>query len=157
METTSKRRDVASTLRLNNRVTPRSIAYATTQVIRHLFESPFSDICLPKLVFSLNNSRDWKHLHAGFHYPSFYNFICDFFEEDQDPVSKQNVNSLLQWWNRYGAFLLMCILINFFYYRKIFPVTSGNGGKTVPRAPMVSSQTRLHDARARHARTAEGA
>ena len=29
-ETTSRRRDVATTLRLNNHVTPRSIAYAAT-------------------------------------------------------------------------------------------------------------------------------
>ena len=31
-ETTSRRRDVATTLRLNGHVTPRSIAYTATQV-----------------------------------------------------------------------------------------------------------------------------
>jgi uncharacterized protein DUF6698 len=76
---------------------------------------------LLKLVFSLNNSKDWKHLHAGFHYPSFYNFIADFFEGHQDPASKQNINHLLQWWNRYGVFLLMRILINFYITEKSSP------------------------------------
>jgi uncharacterized protein DUF6698 len=92
---------------MNNHVTPRSIAYAATQVSPYccLSVSPFR--YLLKLIFSLNNSKDWKHLHAGFHYPSFYNFIADFFEGHQDTVSKQNITRLLQWWNRYGAFLLM--------------------------------------------------
>ncbi|KAI0263705.1 hypothetical protein BGY98DRAFT_877571, partial [Russula aff. rugulosa BPL654] len=53
-QVTSRRRDVASTLRLNGQVTPRAIAYTATQ-----------------LVFSLNTSRDWRLEHAGFHYPSF--------------------------------------------------------------------------------------
>ena len=45
-ETTSRRRDVATTLRLNNHVTPRSIAYAATQVSPYCCfgASPFPDI-----------------------------------------------------------------------------------------------------------------
>ena len=58
--------------------------------------SPSSSWYSLKLLFSLNNLKDWKHLHAGFHYPSFYNFIADFFEQPQDPVSKQIINHLLQ-------------------------------------------------------------
>jgi hypothetical protein len=95
---------------MNNHVTPRSIAYAATQVSPYYCLGISLFLYLLKLVFSLNNSKDWKHLHAGFHYPSFYNFIADFFEAHQDPVSKQNINDLLQWWNRYVAFLLMHIL-----------------------------------------------
>jgi hypothetical protein len=57
----------------------------------------------------LNSARDWKQEHAGFYYPSFYNFIVDFFEdaaqdaasEDPDDVSTTAVNELLQWWNMY--------------------------------------------------------
>lgn len=80
----SRRRDVASTLRLNGQVTPRAIAYAATQ-----------------LVFSLNTSPDWRHKHVGFHYPSFYNFIVDYFEDVDDDISKKANFELLCWWNRY--------------------------------------------------------
>jgi len=81
---TSRRRDVATTLRLNGRVTPRSIAYAATQ-----------------LVFSLNSSQEWRHEHAGLYYPSLYNFIVDFFEDadSDDETTIASVKDLLQWWN----------------------------------------------------------
>ena len=49
----------------------------------------------------MNSSRDWKQEHAGFHYPSFYNFIVDFFEDTEDDISTSTVNELLQWWNRH--------------------------------------------------------
>jgi hypothetical protein len=65
-------------------VTPRAIAYIATQ-----------------LVFSLNTSRDWRYEHAGFHYPSFYNFIVDYFEDAEDDISKEANVELLRWWNRY--------------------------------------------------------
>jgi hypothetical protein len=48
----------------------------------------------------MNSARDWKQEHAGFHYPSFYNFIVDFFEDAEDNISTSAVNKLLQWWNR---------------------------------------------------------
>jgi hypothetical protein len=57
---------------------------------------------LSKLIFSLNTARDWKQEHAGFNYPSFYNFIVDFFEDANDDDSKDAVNELLQWWNMYA-------------------------------------------------------
>jgi len=38
---------------------------------------------------------------VGFHYPSFYNFIVDFFEDAVDGRSMIAVNELLLWWNRY--------------------------------------------------------
>ena len=63
----------------------------------------------PKLIFLLNSARDWKQEHAGFHYPSFYNFIVDFFEDAaEDNLSTTAVNKILQWWNRY------VFLISFF-------------------------------------------
>jgi hypothetical protein len=57
------------------------------------------DAITVKLVFSLNSAREWKPEHAGFHYPSFYNFIVDFFEDTDDEDSKKAANELLQWWN----------------------------------------------------------
>jgi len=68
-------------------VTPHAIAYTAMQ-----------------LVFSLNTSRDWKTKHAGFHYPSFYNFIVDYFEDVEDDISKEAITELLRWWNRYFFF-----------------------------------------------------
>ncbi|KAF8148024.1 hypothetical protein B0H34DRAFT_738022 [Crassisporium funariophilum] len=122
-EVTSRRRDVATSLRLNGHVTVRSVVYAATQ-----------------LVFSLNDSREWKHVYAGLHYPSLYNFIVDFFELPEDPASKLNITCLLQWWNR-----------------KIFPTTPGRSSTSVPRTAMVGSQKRLDKARARRAHTTERA
>jgi hypothetical protein len=52
-------------------------------------------------MFSLNSARDWKHEHAGWHYPSFYNFIVDFFEDAKDDYSINAVNEFIQWWNTY--------------------------------------------------------
>ncbi|KAH9968067.1 hypothetical protein BC827DRAFT_1170023 [Russula dissimulans] len=77
-----RRRDVASSLQLNGHVTPRSNAYSATQ-----------------LIFALNSSRGWKREHAGFHYPTLYNFLVDYFEDAVDPTSKSSVHELLQWWN----------------------------------------------------------
>jgi hypothetical protein len=54
-----------------------------------------------KLIFSLNSAKEWKKEHAGFHYPSFYNFVVDFFEDSSDSVSTSAVTELLQWWNWY--------------------------------------------------------
>jgi len=113
---TSRRRDVATSLGLNGRVTPRSIAYAATQ-----------------LVFSLNSARDWKTEHAGFHYPSFYNFIVDFFEDADNDDSTNAVNELLQWWNI-----------------KIFPATARQAGGAGSRNALRSSQKRLRESLARH-------
>jgi hypothetical protein len=49
----------------------------------------------------MNSARDWKQEHANFHYPSFYNFIVDYFEDAEDGDSTTTINELLQWWNRY--------------------------------------------------------
>ena len=54
-----------------------------------------------KLIFSLNSARDWKQEHGGFYYPSFYNFVVDFFEDDDDDILDSPGNRLLRWWNRY--------------------------------------------------------
>ena len=102
-EITSRRHDVATTLRLGGHVTGRSIAYVATQVCQALLNYlrfVFSYF-IPKLVFSLSSARDWKKQHAGFHFPTFYNFIVDMFEDPEDKIAKRSINELVQWWNRY--------------------------------------------------------
>ena len=37
----------------------------------------------------------------GFNYEEFYEFIVDFFEDDQMPEGKAATSELLNWWNRY--------------------------------------------------------
>ena len=38
----------------------------------------------------------------GFNYEEFYEFIVDFFEEDQTPEGTAAAKELLGWWNLYG-------------------------------------------------------
>jgi hypothetical protein len=54
----------------------------------------------PQLVFSLGTAREWKREHNGFHYPSFYDFIVDFFEDVEDDTAKKNAADVLAWWNQ---------------------------------------------------------
>jgi hypothetical protein len=90
---------------MNNHVTPRSIAYTATQV-RLLFlvilrSFLITLLPLPQLIFSLSTAQEWKREHNGFHYPIFYNFIVDFFEDIEDDAGQKNADELLDWWNRY--------------------------------------------------------
>lgn len=81
--TPSKRPPVAEQLKMNGMVTPRAIAYVATQ-----------------LHFALNDATNWVTCYNGFNYEEFYEFIIDFFEEDQTPEGKAAANELLDWWNR---------------------------------------------------------
>jgi hypothetical protein len=56
---------------------------------------------LPKLIFSLGTAQEWTHEHNGFHYPTFYDFIVDFFEDVEDDTAQKHTDDLLDWWNRY--------------------------------------------------------
>lgn len=58
---------------------------------------------LLKLVFALGTAREWRREHAGFHYPSFYNFIVDYLETPPDEMSQKGVKELLKWWSRYRS------------------------------------------------------
>ena len=150
VEITSRQRDVASTLRLNGHVTPRSIVYTATQVcicpiVRTIFQHFF-----PQLVFSLNSAPLWRPEHAGFHYPSFYYFIVNFFENDPDDKSLGN---LLQWWNTY---VQSCLYLGWYpntcnLSSNIFPPAVSNTGGAASRNAMRSSQKRLKEAQERHA------
>jgi hypothetical protein len=54
----------------------------------------------PQLIFSLGTAREWKHKHNRFHYPSFYDFIVNFFEDIEDSTAKENTADVLAWWNQ---------------------------------------------------------
>lgn len=153
----SRRRDIANTLRMNGQVTPRSIAYAATQLCRHLLITPSSSVAdwSPlKLVFSLGSAREWKREHAGFHYPSFYNFIVDYLEDPRDETSQRDVNELLKWWNRYDSFTLSLerdVLTSPFLSSEVFPPVLSNGTGAASNDATESSLQMLEDARAKRA------
>ncbi|KAF9780716.1 hypothetical protein BJ322DRAFT_1011640, partial [Thelephora terrestris] len=79
----SKRPPVAAQLRMNGQVTARAIAYTAVQ-----------------LHFSLNDATHWMSDYNGFNYEEFYEFIIDFFEEDQTPEGKAATSELYNWWNQ---------------------------------------------------------
>ena len=99
-EPTARRRDVATMLRLDGQVTGRSIAYAATQVCQvlqtYLISCPTN---FQQLVFALSSAKEWKKTHSGFHFPAFYNFIVDAFEDPEDDEAKKSTKELLKWWN----------------------------------------------------------
>jgi len=103
-EVTSRQHDIANVLWMNNHVTLQSIAYTATQVhfqFLMVFRSFLMSLLPPQLIFSLSMAQEWKHEHNGFHYPLFYDFIIDFFEDIEDNTAQKNVDELLDWWNRY--------------------------------------------------------
>jgi hypothetical protein len=102
----------------------------------------------------MNSARDWKQEHAGFHFPTFYNFIVDFFEDTDDENSKNVANELLIWWNRY----VLCfstlnddILMGTFDSdpSQIFPPSARQTGGSGSRNVLRSSHRRLRESCAR--------
>ncbi len=61
-------------------------------ILPHVFSLP------PQLIFSLSTAREWKCEHNGFHYPSFYDFVVNYFEDVEDDTALENANELLDWW-----------------------------------------------------------
>ena len=96
----SKRPSVAAQLRMNGQVTACAIAYAAVQVCLSIYYPSWLTL-LPKLHFSLNDATHWMSDYNGFNYEEFYEFIIDFFEEDQTPEGKTATNELFNWWNQY--------------------------------------------------------
>ncbi|KAF9463411.1 hypothetical protein BDZ94DRAFT_1308729 [Collybia nuda] len=76
------RRNVASKVHLNNKVTPRSIAYAAVQ-----------------LHFNLQTASSWAQFYEGFDYRGLYNFVVDVFEDTPGPAAKKRAKDLLNWWS----------------------------------------------------------
>ncbi|TFK60634.1 hypothetical protein BDN72DRAFT_864211 [Pluteus cervinus] len=75
-------RSVAMRFHLENKVTPRTIAYIA--ILVH---------------FSLTNAAQWNKVVNHFSYHLFYNFIVDFFECPPGPLAAQRNEELLAWWN----------------------------------------------------------
>jgi hypothetical protein len=112
-----------------------------------------SSYCLPKLVFSLCSARDWKKQHARFHFPTFYNFIVDTFEDPKGEAAEETIDKLLKWWNGYVQVQYMKseVLISPLLFSKVFPATTGEVDVVVSRRVMQQDRKRLQEACARRA------
>jgi hypothetical protein len=96
----SVRRNVASKLHLNDKVTPRSVAYAAVQVCVYATVSYVSRlICGCELHFNLQTAGSWASVYGGFDYHGLYNYIVDFFEDTPGPAAKKRAQELLNWWS----------------------------------------------------------
>jgi hypothetical protein len=95
----SKRPPVATQLKMDGQVTPRAIAYTAVQVFYSPPDTPPGSHW-SKLHFALNDATHWACHYNGFNYEEFYEFIVDFFEEDQTQEGKAAAKELLHWWNR---------------------------------------------------------
>jgi hypothetical protein len=117
------RRNVASKLHLNCKVTPRSIAYAAVQVwLSLLWHSPL--ICDLQLHFNLQTAGSWSPIYGGFDYQGLYNYIVDVFEDTPGPVSKKRAQGLLNWWSMWVFPLRPRHIWLIVTKRKIFPTAS---------------------------------
>lgn len=98
----SIRPPVATQLNMGGKITARAIAYTAVQV-SHLLPLSSWLTPFPKLHFALNDATQWVDNYNGFNYEEFYEFIIDFFEDDQTPEGKAAANELFDWWNRYAS------------------------------------------------------
>lgn len=94
----SVRRNVASKLHLNDKVTPRSVAYAAVQVCVYVVVCSML-ICDCQLHFNLQTSGSWTSVYGGFDYQELYNYVVDFFEDTPGPAAKKRAQELLNWWS----------------------------------------------------------
>jgi hypothetical protein len=95
------RRNVASKVNLNDKVTPRSIAYAAVQVGFMLLHGTCCStlICGCQLHFNLQTADSWARFYGGFDYQGLYNYIVDVFEDTPGPAAKKRSKDLLNWWS----------------------------------------------------------
>ncbi|KAF9789312.1 hypothetical protein BJ322DRAFT_1208558 [Thelephora terrestris] len=117
----SKRPSVAAQLRMNGQVTARAIAYAAVQ-----------------LHFSLNDATHWMSDYNSFNYEEFYEFIIDFFEEDQTPEGKAAADELFNWWNQYvSGFSPTCVSTVCGHSRRLVQISEA----VVTRTPATTAQS----------------
>ncbi|KIM42669.1 hypothetical protein M413DRAFT_26688 [Hebeloma cylindrosporum] len=76
------RKDVASSLQMNGKVSSRSIAYAVIQ-----------------LFFNLWDTTSWCPAYSGFDFHACYYFIIDYFDTARGNA-KERAQALLEWWNK---------------------------------------------------------
>lgn len=94
------RRNVASKVHLNDKVTPRSIAYAAVQVRRFLLCAVLSlSVAGRQLHFSLQTAASWAPIYGGFDYRGLYNYVVDFFDDAPGPAAKRRSKELIDWWS----------------------------------------------------------
>jgi hypothetical protein len=93
------RRNVASKVNLNDKVTPRSIAYAAVQVgFMQLHLVPFL-FAAAQLHFNLQTAGSWAQFYGGFDYQGLHNYIVDVFEDTPGPAAKKRAKDILKWWS----------------------------------------------------------
>jgi hypothetical protein len=100
----SVRRNVASKLHLNGKVTPRSVAYAAVQV--WVYDMVHGILCGSTLTihdcqlhFNLQTAGSWTQVYGGFDYQGLYNYVVDFFEDTPGPAARKRAQELLNWWS----------------------------------------------------------
>ncbi|KAJ7600002.1 hypothetical protein C8J56DRAFT_909330 [Mycena floridula] len=74
---------VAQILNMENKMTPRMIAYIAVMVHCSLTDMP-----------------QWSEHYNGISYEQMYNFIVDLFEDCPDADAKKEADTLLKWWTR---------------------------------------------------------
>ena len=104
-------------------------------------------------MFSLCSAWDWKKKHAGFHFPTFYNFIVDTFEDPEDDLAKTCADKLLQWWNRYVyvQYPASGVLIPSPLFSNVFLATDSAAGDENSHRAMLNCRKRLREGHSRHA------
>lgn len=76
--------NVASKLHMNDKVTPRSIAYAAVQVLTRCISLKYILMfTLLQLHFNLQTAERWCEIYGGFDYRGLYNYIVDFLKTCQ--------------------------------------------------------------------------
>ena len=91
----SVRCNVASKLHLNDKVTPRSVAYAAIQVCVCYGNTLSRLICGFELHFNLQIAGSWTQVYGGFDYLGLYNYVVNFFEDTPGPAAKKRAQELL--------------------------------------------------------------
>ncbi|CAK5267889.1 unnamed protein product, partial [Mycena citricolor] len=111
---------MATILRMNNQVTPRSIAYVA--VLAH---------------FSLTNAVQWKDTYNNVSYIGLYNYIVNFFECPRpDTPHGQHRRKLLAWWTKCVSISSVCSLSDYplptgkFFTNAAASSTSHTGGSS---------------------------
>ena len=97
----TKSRKISSnnSVHLNDKVTPRSVAYAAVQVCVCQYPTLSILICGFELHFNLQTAGSWTPVYGGFDYLGLYNYVVDFFEDTLGPAAKKRAQELLNWWS----------------------------------------------------------
>jgi hypothetical protein len=117
------RKDVASSLQMNGKVSSRSIAYAVIQVFfPSLFILTPLLMALIQLLFNLWDIGTWAPVHAGFDFHACYCFVIDFFDVARGANAKARARKLLDWWNTFDILSLsFSVCPDLLFISEVFP------------------------------------